>query len=1276
MATMTSVDRLADDAQQGLRPYVPRLVVDWLRHCPDQVYREVDGSLAFVDISGFTKLTERLARKGRVGAEEMSDILSATFSALLAVAYADGAGLVKWGGDAVLLLFEGPGHAARAARAAYRMRQTMREVGRIATTSGLVTLRMSVGIHSGVFHFFLVGDPQLHRELLVSGPAASVTAQVEATASAGEIGLSPATAALLSPRVVRPGPDGIWLLSGEPPVPGDEPAPELPRTDGLDLGGLLSAPVRAHLLAGGGEPEHRRIAVAFIQFSGTDDLLADAGPAVLAQALDECVRNVQEAASRHGVTFFETDINRDGGKIMLVSGAPVSGGRNEERMLLATRLVLDRPGRLPMRIGVNCGPVFSGDFGPEFRRTYSVKGDAINLAARVMGKAVPGQMLATSDVLARSRTLFETEPLLPFMVKGKSQPVNAASVGPLAGTAHEAHELPLVGREQELQVLGRAVADAVAGHGLLVELVGEPGIGKTRLVAELLDRAPEMVTVTAACAEYESSTPYFPWRRLLREIASLPEQAPPDLVLRRLSDRVAPNHPELVAWLPLLGAPLDVELPPTPETSELSEKFRKARLEEVVERFLEATLTTPTVLVVEDAHLMDEASADLLTRLAASVSQNPWLLLVTRWDQPTGFQPSTLTGSVAVRPAPLGEHDGLALVAAATSGAPLNPHRVDAIVARSGGNPMFLQGLLAAPADATGEGDLPESVEGMITSQIDRLPPGERSLLRCAAVLGASFSEDHLRHLLAADELPTGSASLHRLGEFLQPAGHGRFRFRHTLMRDVAYHGLAFRRRRELHGRAGQTLERSTATPQEYAELLSMHYFHAGRHTESWHYSTIAGQRSKAKYAYVEAAEFFRRAAECARRNPDVNDADLAAVYEGLGDAELRVGHYDAARQSYREARRRVSDDVRVAELLLKEAEMQLHQGRLPQTLAMLSRGLTRLGSREDSGALGQRSLVESSYAWCRSRQGRYREAWRWARQAREHAITAQHPTALAEAYGILEQVATWASYPRDEPYGQRALALYVELGDTLQQANTQNNLAAAAFFAGRWPEAVAMFEQARDAFERAGDVLGSSWATYNLADVALRQGRIADADALLSDPRAVSGGLKEAELLAFVARELGRARALGGRVSEGREMLESARARFVDLSEVVEVLVADAALVECDLLEGLAEEAMTRVTSAVERAQGLDAATVLPTLRRLHAATLLALGRPTEAKAYLESVLAGEGDQGSFERGFLLVTLAEACSRLSDPAATVWAERAQEILGDLQATTAAVVLP
>ncbi len=199
-----------------LKPYVPRLLISWLRDTPEARQRDIEGTLAFVDISGFTTLTERLARKGKVGAEEVNDALDDVFRPLLDVAYDYGAGVVKWGGDAVLLLFDGDEHAPRAARAAVEMHRTLRTVGRMSTSSGQVRLRMSLGMHSGVFQFFLVGD--LHRELLVAGPGASRTVDMEAIADAGEVALSPETAALLEPKDVGAAKGEALLLRRAPAV--------------------------------------------------------------------------------------------------------------------------------------------------------------------------------------------------------------------------------------------------------------------------------------------------------------------------------------------------------------------------------------------------------------------------------------------------------------------------------------------------------------------------------------------------------------------------------------------------------------------------------------------------------------------------------------------------------------------------------------------------------------------------------------------------------------------------------------------------------------------------------------------------------------------------------------------------------------------------------------------------------------------------------------------------------------------------------------------------
>src|SRR4051812_1150381 len=260
-------------ASETLRPYLPRLAIQWLAESPTETVREIDGTLVFVDISGFTKMSERLARKGKVGAEEVTDVLASVFGRLLAVAYGNGGGLIKFGGDALLLLFDGADHEVRAARAAVGMRNTLRSIGAISSSAGNIRLKMSVGVHSGTFHFFLVGNS--HRELIITGPGASQTVLMEGTAEAGEILVSQSTAALLPANVLgeRKG-EGTFLKREPGGIVPEHVTPDV-AADGDDLANGVPVAVRAHLLSGPAESEHRRATVAFVHFDGVDRIVEE-----------------------------------------------------------------------------------------------------------------------------------------------------------------------------------------------------------------------------------------------------------------------------------------------------------------------------------------------------------------------------------------------------------------------------------------------------------------------------------------------------------------------------------------------------------------------------------------------------------------------------------------------------------------------------------------------------------------------------------------------------------------------------------------------------------------------------------------------------------------------------------------------------------------------------------------------------------------------------------------------------------------------------------------
>ena len=1186
------LDSGLDDAAH-LRPYAPRLLIEWLHQAPEESTRVVEGSVVFADISGFTKLSERLAARGRVGAEELTDAISRCFEELLEVAYDNGASLLKFGGDATLLLFTGEGHAVRACVSASAMRQALRDLGPIATAGGSVTLRISMGVHSGDFPFFLLGGS--HRELVLTGPSFTEVVDMESTADAGEIVLSPATAAELPRRAVgRPKGRG-FLLAGGPVAAADAPdvqALQDVRADVVARG--LSTAVRSHLAAGVDEPEHRRVTVAFLHFDGTDALIARAGAAAVAQDLDALVRAVQQAADRHGVCLLGSDVDHDGGKLILVAGAPTATGEDEQSMLLALREVLEAGPAVPVRIGVNAGPVFVGSVGPHYRRTYTVMGDAVNLAARVMARARPGQLLATDAVLDRSAVRFAVTPLEPFPVKGKTGLVQAYDVG---APLHEASALvrsapPLVGRDAELTGLQELLDRARSGTGWLVELVGEAGIGKTRLVEELMRSAGDVRVFTAACAAYQSLTPYFPFRELLRQMLGLPASATPAQAGERLLAVVTERAPDLLAWAPLLAIPLAADVPSTPEAEALDERFVRGRLHDVVTAFLGVLLDGPSIVAVDDVHWSDEASAELLHRICRDVEHGPWLICLTRRDLGTGFSAAEASHVITLHPTPLPQEAARELADELADADPLahhlSPHDLATLAAQSGGNPLFLAELVTSAASAGGVEELPDSVEALIMARIDRLDPPDRALLRRLSVFG-QVCDHALVTAALGDEAPAlDSPTWGRLAEFVTVEG-ATLRFEHGLVRDGAYASTPFRLRESLHARIGAALE-AGPDPEAVAALLSLHYFHANQYDDAWRYSRRAALQARAAHANVEAVELYERALASAQLCESVSPRELASVYEEAGDLYSRLGKYRQADSAYRQVKALAPEDpVTQGRLLLKRGQLRQRFGHYPAALRWLGKAGRLAKSIEGPAGM---QLLGSTYVAVASvakDQARHKDAIAWCRRAIAVAGPVRDKKTLAHAYSVHDGSCSVLGRPDQAQFGDRALALYTELADLQGQGIAHSNLGLLSIMRGDWEEGLAHWEQSQAKLRAAGDEVTVALISVNLAEARLEQGRLDEAERYLRQAARVWAAASDRASSAYAARLLARVEARRGELDKALERLARARAEFEAVQSEDEVLETSARVAECLVLAGRSEEAFRESTQLLDDPHDLE---------------------------------------------------------------------------------------
>ena len=1223
-----------NDDYELLGAYVPTLVLEWLRDDPAARHRAIDCTLVFADISGFTRMTEMLAGQGKIGAEEIADIINATFEPLLATAYRYGAGLIKFGGDATLLLFRGDGHAARGCRAAHEMQQVMRATGGLRTSRGALRLRMSVGIHSGVCDFFLLGH-ETHRDLVVAGPAVTTLSEMEKVAGPGQIVVSDGTVAALTAAGLRPPSaplaDG-WLLRRAPDVA------TLPRSGhalefgAIDPGIALCRILREHVLGRGLDHEHRHAAVGFLKFSGVDRLMAERGPSGAQAALDHVITTLQSAAAANEVTYITADIGPDGGKVLLCAGAPRQAGRDEDRMIATLRAALDGADGLTLGAGATSGRVFSGDYGPSYRRAFSLMGDCVNLAARLAQHAAPGQLLGTRELVANSSGNFTATEQPRFAAKGKRVSVRPLSIAALTASNEAFDRAPFRGREVELATLVGAARAAADGIGQVVEVVGEAGMGKSRLLTELEAAADAEVLRTDGDV-YAGSRPYAPFERLLRDRWEISHNAPPAALAARLTQAVTERAPRLAPWLPLIAVVAGVEIPSTRQVDDLDPPQRKQRLEEVTSELLGLLLPGARILIFNDVHLMDDASRDLIARLAADTAYRWWLLVVSR----TPNTPSPLEATPVER-IELGALDDAVvaeMLGEATAESPLPPQRLAELAQRAGGNPLFVRELVTQLQHGADPDALPRSVEAAITMRIDRLSSADRHTLRSAAVLGMEVDVPLLREVLGPDgeagsqdpdplaRLSDLQDPLARLSEFLEPIGPDRYSFSHQLVRAVTYEGLSYRRRAELHSRTAAAIERAAGEQaNQHAELLAMHCFHGGRFAAAYAYARLAAQHARARYANAEAADSYRRALDSAARLTHIDAPVLAEVEEALAEIYVERGEMTAADLTLSRALRRVRDmPAQLARLQLKLAGLRETEARFRAAFQWADRAERTLAGLDGREVQVIRGQLATRRARLNYRRARYDEAMAFANVAIALSAADDRPT-LAEALEYADLCAVELGLPAGRR-AEEALAIHEELGDLAAQARVQNTLGMLAYHRGEWPKALEHYVASEQADIRCGKLWNAATPAANRAEILADQGRLEEARLALEKAMLTWRGVGAVSMIAFGDYQLGRIAARLGHIAEAMRRFDASRRHFSELGELTEVIVVDALRAEALSLAGDHEEALSLADATLARADAIGGVSAMtPLLHRVRGAALQELQQPEEAERALRDAL------------------------------------------------------
>jgi class 3 adenylate cyclase/predicted ATPase len=652
------------------------------------------------------------------------------------------------------------------------------------------------------------------------------------------------------------------------------------------------------------EGERKQVTVLFADLKGSMELLAERDPEEARKLFDAVIEQMMEAVHRYEGTV--NHILGDG--IMALFGAPLAHEDHAVRACYAAlrmqesvkryALEVQRSHGIPIqiRVGLNSGEVVVGSIKNDLHMDYTAIGQTAHLAARMEQMAMPGTIMITADALRLAEGYVQVKPLGPVNVKGLNEPVEVYEItgaGPVRSRLKAAAERGLtrfVGRNAELETLRLALDKAASGHGQVLALVGEPGVGKSRLFWEFTHsrRTANWLILDSGSVSYGRASAYLPIIDLLKAYFRIEERDDVRNIREKVTGKLLTLdrtlEPTLSAFLALLGAPIEDQ-----RWQNLDPAQRRQRTLDAVKRLLlRESQVQPLLVMLEDLHWIDSESQSLLDSLIESLPTARLLLLMNyRPEYQHGWGSKTYYSQLRIDPLPP-ESAGELLEALLGNQINLQPVK-QLLIRRTEGNPFFLEETvrtlvetkvltgergnytLAKPIGST---QLPATVQAILAARIDRLTPEEKRLLQSAAVIGKDVPFTLLQAIAdqSDEELRRRVAHL-QAAEFLYETSlfpDLEYTFKHALTHEVAYGSLLQERRRAIHGRIVEVLESVySGRSDEQAEHLAHHAVRGAEWGKAVTYLHQAGRKAAARSANLEAIHYFQQALEALEHLPE-----------------------------------------------------------------------------------------------------------------------------------------------------------------------------------------------------------------------------------------------------------------------------------------------------------------------------------------------------------------------------------------------------------------------
>jgi class 3 adenylate cyclase/tetratricopeptide (TPR) repeat protein len=936
------------------------------------------------------------------------------------------------------------------------------------------------------------------------------------------------------------------------------------------------------------EGERKQVTVLFADLKGSMELLADRDPEEARKLLDPVLERMMEAVHRYEGTV--NQVMGDG--IMALFGAPLA---HEDHAVRACYAALAMQGAIrryteevrrahgievQIRVGLHSGEVVVRAIGSDLHMDYSAIGQTTHLAARMEQLAPPGSIRLTAEALRLAEGFVQVSPLGPIPVKGLADPVEVFELLGAAPTrtrlqAAAARGLTrFVGRQPELEALRQALAKAHAGHGQVVALVGEAGVGKSRLIWEFTHshRSQGWLLLESGSVSYGKATPYLPVIDLLKAYCQIESHDEPRKIREKVTGKLLTLdralEPTLPAFLSLLDVPVE-----DPQWQALDPPQRRQRTLDACKRLLlRESQVQPLLLVFEDLHWIDSETQALLDSLLESLPTARLLLLVNyRPEYQHGWGSKTYYTQLRIDPLPPESADALlqALLGTDPGLGPL----MQLLIGRTQGNPFFLEEsvrtlvetqVLAGErgayrlAQALPDIQVPATVQAVLAARIDRLPPDEKHLLQAAAVIGKDVPVVLLQAIAERPEeaLRRGLTNL-QAAEFLYETSlfpDLEYTFKHALTHDVAYGSLLQDRRRALH------IQIVAAIEQLYADRLSEQVERLAHHAlrgEVWEkalgYLRQAGAKAAARSAHREAVACFEQALGVLAHLPEDRDT-LEQAFDLR--VELRQVLYPLGELG------RIFEYLHDAETLAQALTDQRRLGRLS---AYMAHHFWAAGDPERALIAGRRTLEI-------------------AETLGDFVLRIDANFRLGIAYHSL------GDYRRAlEFLGRNVASLQGELvrdrfGMAYVPSVVSHGWLARCFAElGEFAEAITPGEEAVRIAEAVDHPFSLSLAYLHAASLYQRKGEAPKAIALLERGLGVCQAWQTLFLFSRIASGLGYAYALAGRVAEALPLLEQAAERDASMRFVADQSIRVAYLSEAYLLAGRMDDAIQFARRALD---------------------------------------------------------------------------------------------